>query len=237
MITILRNSKAFTLIEVSIVIVVMGILIAAVLSAGNVIQTIEEQVAIKEVKEFEMGISFFMDKFKFYPGDFPHAADYWVAASGNGDWQVSNVEALQVANHLSVSHSVPGDYAGGGIILLNSNVAASAFEPGVLWFLTYDVTPIYDKTGESLDLAGYTDSSSVRNGLISAERAYRIDVKLDDGVPDTGYVYASNGLGVDAATNGCVDADMSASSANFVLNRQNETCRLHFWFDRVPERQ
>ena len=75
--------KGFTLIELSIVLVIIGLLIGGILVAQSMIESAKTQKLIREVKQYEVLINLFKERFQKLPGDMNNAEDYWGSVSGS----------------------------------------------------------------------------------------------------------------------------------------------------------
>ena len=234
------KSKGFTLIELSVVLIIISLIIAGVLGGQDLIKQSKLQLMIKEINELESAISNFEEKFKYLPGDYPKSAIQFSGKvpNGNGDWKIDRDESASIASSLFLSNDIKKQYAiSSGDLRTGENIIKSSLNSGAYWFITHqsglgsNVAPIYGKSSESIDYAFYTDEDNIKDGIIDSQSAISIDKKIDDGLADSGYVYASVGQNFDE-TNGCVDALPSANSANYVLTRESSSCRLHFWYDR-----
>lgn len=115
--------KGFTLIELSIVLVIIGLLIGGILVARSMIDTVRAQKTITNLQQYEIATNNFKMRFKKYPGDSP-----LFVPPGNGDdtlvWgaagdsmfcsdvypNYSNIERSQVFTHLSQSKMISAEY-------------------------------------------------------------------------------------------------------------------------------
>lgn len=74
MLSTLRNRQhGFTLVELAIVLVIIGILLLVVLKPASLIQSAETKDLISIAKEYAIAINEFKQKYKYYPGDLPDA--------------------------------------------------------------------------------------------------------------------------------------------------------------------
>lgn len=237
------NKKGFTLVELSISLIIIALILAAIFSSTSLINNAKLRALLTEVADFEVAISHFEEKFKYLPGDFPQAAVKIGGgiANGNGDWNISKDESLVIARSLYLSNDFKQQYATlAGDIDIGTNIVETSLNSGGLWFVTHqsglgsNVDSIYGKSSESIDFAAKTDNNNIRNGVIDAKDAVNIDIKIDDGLADSGYIYASVGQDFDDS-NGCVDELPSEPAANYVISRDGLSCRLHFWYDRKSQ--
>lgn len=72
--------KGFTLVELSVVLVIIGLIIGGILIAQSMIDTARGQRVINDLQKYEVAVKNFKSSYRFYPGDSP---DFSIA--GNGD--------------------------------------------------------------------------------------------------------------------------------------------------------
>ena len=76
--------KGFTLVELSIVLVIIGLLIGGILTAQSLVSSSKAQSTIRQLSQYNTALRLFKDKFRAMPGDFNRAAEIWGATpSGN----------------------------------------------------------------------------------------------------------------------------------------------------------
>ena len=73
-----KKKKGFTLVELSIVLVIIGLLIGGILAAQSMISTTKIQNFIRQVQQVDIAVSNFQTKFNGLPGDA-------IAFGGNGN--------------------------------------------------------------------------------------------------------------------------------------------------------
>lgn len=74
-----ESRKGFTLIELSIVLVVIALIIGSVLVGRSLIRSSQVMSVISDVKNFSNAISQFSQKYNALPGDMANATSYWGA--------------------------------------------------------------------------------------------------------------------------------------------------------------
>ena len=112
----LKHSQAgFTLVEIAIVMVIIGLLIGGVLKAQGMIQNAKVKRIVKQADEFRAAVMGFYDKFGMYPGDENQAAiPPGTDGEGDGDGMIetTNNEIYEVYRDLVRSELIAGDYNG-----------------------------------------------------------------------------------------------------------------------------
>lgn len=141
------NSRGgFTLVELAIVIVVIALIITSLLIGASLIRTARIQSIASDTNKFLSGISTFIVKYDFVPGDFPNAESYWgsdvncpdtptnsdpkiATCNGNGDGKIrthelvpeQHYEIFRAWQHLSNAGMISGIYT--GVSATDPNVA------------------------------------------------------------------------------------------------------------------
>jgi prepilin-type N-terminal cleavage/methylation domain-containing protein len=79
-----ERKDGFTLVELSIVLVIMGLLIGGILVAQSMISTSKITATIQQIGQFDAGVENFKTKYNYLPGDAP-------AFGGDGNGVISGV--------------------------------------------------------------------------------------------------------------------------------------------------
>ncbi len=75
--------KGFTLVELSIVLVILGLLVGGVLAGQALIRISELRAISSEYEKYRTSIGAFKVKYMAIPGDMPNAVQFWGAATGS----------------------------------------------------------------------------------------------------------------------------------------------------------
>ena len=237
------GKQGFTLVELSIVLVILGLLVGGVLTGQSLIRSAELRAIVTERDKFATALNAFKDKYLALPGDMPNAYAYWGTACGtnattlstgcNGDGDgVLNYgttgENSKLWEHLSRAGLVEGTFdgtAGTAAALLVSSLPKSKFSQAY-WDMTNDSGTDY------LNIAGKSDLYAVigsyqsdkylapLNSLTNGE-ALNVDLKTDDGRADTGAV-------INAGTTDCDDASTDYYSLIATGANVKAKCALAF---------
>jgi prepilin-type N-terminal cleavage/methylation domain-containing protein len=78
----LNKKSGFTLVELAIVIVVIGLLVGGVLQGQELIKQAKLRAVINEQKNFERAVYSFQSKYNALPGDMPNAFQFFGANCG-----------------------------------------------------------------------------------------------------------------------------------------------------------
>lgn len=113
----LRTCRGFTLVELSIVLVIVALLVAGVLNARTIVRQVQTQDLTKALNDIAVAAQQFKDRYGMWPGDYSNAAANIVGltcANGDGNGQVGSVaesacasESLIRAGFLRGTATVP----------------------------------------------------------------------------------------------------------------------------------
>lgn len=186
-----RNQSGFTLIEIAIVLVIIGLLLGGVLKGQELINSAKVKNLASDFKNTALFIYSYQDKFKALPGDDALAASHVTGATtatgslGNGridgkwDSTTSTDESFLFWQHVRLS----------GIATGVTNTADTAgYTPrntaGGIMGVTNSAT--------ELPISGLTGAYIICSGGIIGKFAKQLDVSLDDGNPTTGTMRVIN---------------------------------------------
>ena len=109
------QNKGFTLIELSIVIVIIGLIVAGVVGGQTLVKQAKLRTIISEYNEVKLALNAFKLEYDGIPGDFTQAIAYGFGTNnGDGNKNIAtwNTEAKYFWNHLTGSELYPGSYDG-----------------------------------------------------------------------------------------------------------------------------
>ncbi len=109
-----NNQAGFTLVEIAIVMVIIGLLIGGVLKGQAMIENAKVKRVVKQADELRAAVMSFYDKFGVYPGDenkVPLPVNN-EAGDGNGNGQINAAEQYELFDDLQESGLIGGSYAG-----------------------------------------------------------------------------------------------------------------------------
>ena len=202
-----KNQTGFSLVELSIVLVILGLLTGGILGGQSLIKAAELRAVTTEFQQWQTAVNTFKQKYFALPGDFSDATRFWPAdtldGSGNGQITAGEVadedeELFLFWQHLALAGLISGEYtglAGGGgtaHVIPGENTPVSRYGGG--WTATTregGSTARYDYTYKNAFLIGTATASSLaQDPLLTPEDAWNIDTKFDDGMPGKGNVIA-----------------------------------------------
>jgi prepilin-type N-terminal cleavage/methylation domain-containing protein len=228
-----KNKRSgFTLVELAIVIVIIGLIVGGVLVGQDLIKAAQVRAVVSQIQSLDAAINTFRSKYDGLPGDLVRAVSFGLATAGNdgdGDGLIRDDdggalttfdgEVQQFWRHLSRAQLVAGNYDGTGTALGTDFPDNKLKKGGIVTF---------GPSGSSLNfyaIAAATGGITYTDGITPVE-AFGIDSKLDDGFPDTGIVTAHDGgddIEGGATTGGCFTND---TPREFAIPTQNNLCGL-----------
>ncbi len=117
----LRSNKGFTLVELAIVLVIIGIILGAVLKGQELINNAKMKRAYNQYREVLAAVYTYYDKYGKYPGDDPNASTRWPSAtSGDNNGLIDELtlgctnettESCQAWYHMRLANILTGSGA------------------------------------------------------------------------------------------------------------------------------
>lgn len=233
-----RSINAFTLVELSIVIVIIGLIIAGITAGRSLVKSAQLNSIITDINKYNVAINSFYLQYNALPGDLRNASSYWggSALNGDGNNQIDNSpgldEDLKVWQHLALAGLIPGTYSGtttGAGRVPGTNCPASSYRGAGFGFDWY--SPTYGKKGNAMAFAA--GGSYIFAPIIPASEALAVDTKMDDGVANKGRLITHRGAGVGASL--CVDQAITVpatTAVNYILTDLTASCRIWYYIDK-----
>ncbi len=241
----LRSQKGFTLVEISIVLVIIGLIVSGVLVGQELVKNAEIRSLITQIEGYNTASYTFKDKYRTLPGDFANAVNMLgAAANGDGNGLVHDAAGTPAAaattivgeivgfwQHLNLAGLAETAYSGlsaGGTALngggQNFPTMKGNNSAGILVYSTPERVNYYH-----IGIIGDTTTTITTGGAMRPDGAYNLDQKIDDGRADAGNVRAMGGIETapsDGATGspGCVIT--TALDAYNAANTTGTDCQL-----------
>jgi prepilin-type N-terminal cleavage/methylation domain-containing protein len=126
-------ARGFSLVELSIVLVILGLLTGGILTGQNLIRAAELRSVVTEFQTYQTAVQTFRDKYFALPGDMTNATSFWTQAAncpgtsaqgtgsvstcdGNGNGLLDSTtisnEQFRAWQHLAMAGLVAGTYEG-----------------------------------------------------------------------------------------------------------------------------
>jgi len=224
------EKKAFSLIELSIVLVILGLLVGGVLAGQSLIRAAELRSISADSTKYKMAIMAFRDKYFALPGDMINATSFWgdqatgvgscASAStadgtpgtcnGNGDGRLAYAthgEPGRLWQHMAMAGLIEGSYSGIGILdQPGVNIPASKLSGGgyvIAWMTTGGFYAASASDPNRIQIGrAVTGVTGAGHALLRPEEGWNIDTKMDDGNPYSGAMRGWTGTGFTGG--GCV---------------------------------
>jgi prepilin-type N-terminal cleavage/methylation domain-containing protein len=222
----MRKQAGFTLIEIAIVLVIIGLLLGGVLKGQELITSARVRNLISQQDGVKAAYFGFLDRFRALPGDYSQAstniANVAAGANGNGNGQIRSVaggdaidEYIAVWDHLSKAGFINGSYT----YAAQPETATSAPTNPYVRYLRVIYDNVYGAGGGAV-------RHNIKSGnQIPSDIMAEIDRKIDDGNPVGGTfqfsTYDGGGTGGTAPTGGAANSCYTGttwSAATVVTN-------------------
>lgn len=113
-----EGQRGFTLVEIAIVLVIIGLLLGAILKGQEMIKSAKVKRLVKQADELRAAAYTYQDLYKYLPGDDPYASSrgWTVDRDGNGNGEISGAEGNDYFfDHLAAAGLISGSYTGPGV--------------------------------------------------------------------------------------------------------------------------
>ncbi len=182
----MRRQSGFTLVEIAIVLVIIGLILGGILKGQELIDSARVRSLSNELSGIRTAWYAFQDRYNALPGDFINASTQidssLVDSNGNADGKIDAGEITAVWQHLSVAGFLSGNYTGGTATVDSlecENGGASC--PANPFNGVYKIA--YSNNGDSN--VGDTNELST-GGQIPVNILLQLDLKFDDGIANDG---------------------------------------------------
>lgn len=265
----MRKQSAFSLVELSIVLVILGLLVGGVLAGQSLIRAAELRAVSTEYSRWVAATQTFRDKYLSAPGDFRDATRFWGRASSatdcvtNSAATITSVEAgscdgngngiitipapstfgenFLFWQHLARAGLIEGTYSGqagpgtGLSTLLGVNSPRSRLQNAGWGVHNHNGTThpggptTYTFDYGNMAILGATQLNTVPQGpAMRSEEAWNIDVKMDDGRPGGGNIFAQSGAAWGASNSCTTSTSQTDYAGEYRLNNNAVSCALFF---------
>ena len=182
-----KQQVGFTLIELAIVLVIIGLLLGGVLKGQELINSAKVKNMAADFKNMPLYIYGYQDKFKALPGDDSAAVAHIASStSGDGDGKIEGVWNSSTVTDESAKFWEDVRHAGlaPSSTVIAGATATSGFFPTNADGGRIDVSSI-------LPITALTGAYFMCSAGILGKYAKQLDISLDDGFPNTGALRAT----------------------------------------------
>ncbi len=239
-----QRQQGFTLIEMSIVLVIIGLIIGGIVKGQEVVNGARLKSQVAQIDAIKGAVFTFQDKYSFLPGDYSGnsilglgtimdgnengAIATNVATSGSladssdvstGTEAPTAWVQLAVANLLAGIQTTP---AGKPLSAATGAIYAGKAGNSYLWLASFN-----SPYGPTTTIARLQAGTGAPGPILREQDAYTIDQKFDDGVPGTGSIIMSQ-----SSTTGCIDqtpaSNISGTYTSGGVSPNTLTCVVDF---------
>jgi prepilin-type N-terminal cleavage/methylation domain-containing protein len=211
------NKAAFSLVELSIVLVILGLLTGGILTGQSLIKAAELRAIPTELNQIQTAINTFEGKYFALPGDMPNATAFWTSAGGNGEDDacfavastgtetcngdgngeiahhsddLDRTEWTRSWQHLSNAGMIKGQYSGVFDAANPENAYYRSKYPSALWMVNWVDEGYGSADPDEVFPTLYGSHLAALDGGygLRPEDMWNLDKKLDDGLPNKGRV-------------------------------------------------
>jgi prepilin-type N-terminal cleavage/methylation domain-containing protein len=238
------NSGAFTLIELSIVLIIIGLLVAGVVGGAGLIKSSQLRGVMSEVGGYRVAVNTFQNQFDQLPGDYDKDLGVAQSEAGDADKKITFADSAETAGpgviegvnawyHLIGAKILNGDEVGltyldlapisvAPALTIGTHIPDSRIS-GLGW--VFDHTTVNTVASNVLiatsdilvTVAIAADANALATGTLTPSDALAIDEKMDDGVANDGDVRAS------VATAAC-----NTTATSYTTSDDDKECALEF---------
>jgi prepilin-type N-terminal cleavage/methylation domain-containing protein len=234
-----KNKEAFTLVELSIVLVIIGLVVGGVVGGQSLIRSSRLNAVVADVQKFKTAINTFELQYDALPGDMTDAWDYWgtdchaieAGCNGDGNNEIDNATTVRDERIMFWKHLYLSD-------ILSRELNSSTWWP---------LTPLNNDSGYSVEHyhQSYTSGKGAgvethyilvstglnpRGYVFTPAEAYLLDKKNDNGLPGSGQMKAFTGDTSGSGQNRC-STSQNTETSRYNLDNDSIACTLYFLWD------
>lgn len=247
MIQTLRRTQGFSLVELAIVLVIIGLIVGGILTGQDLIRSSELSSLQSDANKIKTAVNTFRLKYNGMPGDIINATSYWGAeascpgsvgtaqvtgtCNGNNNGMIdyttwtANQEHYRAWEQLTLAGLLPGSYTGRAATasvatagVAETNMPAHKLNGMYSLLWAQGWASYFSYTGHVINAYG----SAIDAAFLTPPEAASIDGKYDDGSPTTGIIFSRGS----STLPGCTSSD--TSTATYVLSGTTSTCFISF---------
>ena len=214
-----NKNLGFTLIEMSIVLIIIGLIVGGVLAGKNMIAAANMRAQITELQKYKTAVKLFDELYKGIPGDINNAQTLFGDATANGNGN-GFLEAATSRTDLLTPDN--GWYDGERPHFFIQLYLAKLINANTGTLITSNLYLAVNIANPSLfNVNGSTNGSSHNDyvGIFTSAEMWEMERKIDDTVPSTGKILA-NAVGTVVPCGNATTYNLAAGD--------NRVCNLHY---------
>ncbi len=204
-----KNKRiGFTLVELSIVLVIIGLIIGGVLTGQQIIQNARITNGVNGIQAYQAQFQTYAQNYGALPGDDPSASTRFPSlgsitgvSDGNNDGKVGTASSFDTADTTGTaaeSRSVWAHMRAAGLVKNQVTSGSTAVQPpnpfgGVYGFQNGAFSGVFTTTALCMD-------------KVTAGAAQAIDARLDDGTSNAGAIQGTEYTGIGSSSGSPVEA-------------------------------
>lgn len=218
---------------------IIALLVASVVAGKSLIKSAQIRAIATQINTLEAAVLSFYDRYNALPGDMSNASTVFGATkcppspcNGDGDNIIirnptnnQNTETYNSLKHLSLAGLIDRTYDG-------TNLPSLKYQGDTIYFAiryaagSAGTTGIFGRAGHVIDISSLESNSLLPESVFfTPSQAKEIDLKLDDGVANTGRIYGGGG------GTGCVGWGLIGGADYSLLTSTIKYCWLAYWLN------
>ncbi len=179
----MRKQFGFTLVELAIVLVVIGLIMGMAFKGRDLIDSAKVRNAQAQYNKIAAALNIYQEKYGSYPGDgwttAPGTATTGATGSRNGllDTDIETAAAMTVLQNSGLLASADLQNAFNGTWSISTAAGATHFDTGI----------------------NYLTAGGIANNVVDVRFVCQIDRIMDDGMPESGFIRSNVNAGSTAA--------------------------------------
>lgn len=206
-----NNKKGFSLIELSIVLIIIGLLVAGITGGSSLIKSAELRAVMSDIRNYQTAVNAYYTSIGELPGTegssemaFADSCDAWAAMVNEGiiDTYLTSFSKDTTTNKYSCASMTTV----GSVNSVNSKMKGGFYALGYNNEMLANVIFLVGngQTADGMTSATSGASATLGTSVVSRKDAKFLDDKMDNGISDSGKIFAFTGSNTDAGGAGCV---------------------------------
>lgn len=206
-----NNKKGFSLIELSIVLIIIGLLVAGITGGSSLIKSAELRAVMSDIRNYQTAVNAYYTSIGELPGTegssemaFADSCDAWAAMVNEGiiDTYLTSFSKDTTTNKYSCASMTTV----GSVNSVNSKMKGGFYALGYNNEMLANVIFLVGngQTADGMTSATAGASATLGTSVVSRKDAKFLDDKMDNGISDSGKIFAFTGSNTDTGGAGCV---------------------------------